>query len=126
MSPLKSKTRRVVFNALLDAAVTGFFLTLVAGIFLVSVREWLMLIARKKVAELRESPPTWLPDFAVAESKPLHAASLIALSLALLREISGESKVDRIQQQCSCTEHSREQAYVRASEERFNGINRCC
>ncbi len=139
---LKSKTSRIVFNAWLDAGVTAFFLALVAGIFLISVREWLLLLARKKLAELRETPPTWLPDYAVAEAKPLATASLIALGFALLRELSGEAKVDRLQQQCACVEPSslrlnvdatqpkpcltREQAYVRAAEERFEGINRCC
>ena len=91
---------------------------------------------------MRETPPTWLPDYAVAEAKPLATASLIALGFALLRELSGEAKVDRLQQQCACAEPSglrlnvddtqpkpcltREQAYVRAAEERFEGINRCC
>ena len=139
---LKSKSSRLVFNAWLDAGVTAFFLVLVAAIFLISLREWLLLLARKKLSELRETPPTWLPDYAVAESKPLATASLIALGFALLRELSGEAKVDRLEQQCACTEPSslrlnvddtptkpcltREQAYVRAAEERFEGINRCC
>jgi len=142
MVPLKSKTNRVVFNALLDAAVTAFFLALVAGIFLISLREWILLLARKKLAILRESEPTWLPDYAVAEAKPLRAAGVVTLGLALLREVSGEARVDRLQQQCACAEprsvrlnvsddsrpacKSREQAYVRAAEERFEGINRCC
>ena len=134
-----------VFNLRLDAAVTAFFLALVAGIFLISVREWILLIARRKIAELHETPPTWLPDYAVAEANPLRAASLLVLGFALLREISGEARVDRLQQQCACAEPARlrlnvseanaapaqpcltrEQAYVRAAEERFTGINRCC
>ena len=139
---LQTKTSRVVFNAWLDAGVTAFFLALVAAIFLISLREWLLLLARKKLAELRETPPTWLPDYAVAEAKPLATASLITLGCALLRELSGEAKVDRLQQQCACAGPSRlrlnvddtstkpcltrEQAYVRAAEERFEGINRCC
>jgi len=130
------------FNLTLDAFVTAFFLALVAAIFLISLREWILLLARKKLAVLHETEPTWLPDYALAEAKPLHAASVIALGLALLREISGEAKVDRLQQQCACAETSRvrlnvdegkpavcmtrEQAYVRATEERFSGINRCC
>jgi hypothetical protein len=115
------------FNLTLDAAVTAFFLALVVGIFLISLREWILLFARKKLAVLRETEPTWLPDYAVAEAKPLHALSLFALGLALLREISGEAKVDRAEHHhCACTEGTREQAYLRAAEERFNGINRCC
>ena len=128
-------------NARLNAAVTAFFLALVIGIFLMSAREWILLAARKKLAVLRETEPTWLPEYAIAETRPLHAASIIALAFALVREISGEAKVDRLEQQCACNEPrvrlnisdsaraaclTREQAYVQAAEERFNGINRCC
>ena len=134
--------RAQVFNNRLDAAVTAFFLALVIGIFLISLREWILLLAQRKLAVLRETEPTWLPDYAIAETKPLHVASLIALSYALLRELSGEAKVDRLHQQCACAKSgqlrlnvneraqtgcvTREEAYVRAAEERFNGINRCC
>jgi carbon starvation protein len=126
-------TRAQVFNNRLDAVITAFFLALVISIFLISVREWILLLARKKLAVLRETEPTWLPDYAVAEAKPLHAASIIALGLALLREISGEAKVDRaeqLQQHTACAHHdhgsSREQAYLQTTEERYKGINRCC
>ncbi len=124
---------KLSFNLTLDAVVTAFFLTLVVAIFLISVREWILLLARKKLAVLHETEPTWLPDYAVAEAKPLHAASLLALGLALLREISGEAKVDRaeqLQQHTACAhghhESSREAAYLRTTEERYKGINRCC
>ncbi|HWN95587.1 MAG TPA: carbon starvation CstA family protein [Methylomirabilota bacterium] len=132
---------RQVRNFYLDAAVTAFFLVLVVAIFLMSAREWILLAARKRIAVLHETEPTWLPDYALAEAKPLHAASIIALALALVREISGEAKIDRLQQQCVCHEPrlrlnvtdspraaclTREQAYMRAAEERFEGINRCC
>jgi carbon starvation protein len=121
-----TQLKKQSFNLTLDAFVTAFFLALVAGIFLISAREWVLLVARKKLAELRESPPTWLPDYAIAEARPLHGASAIALALALLRELSGEAKVDRAQQHCACNHESRERAYLQAAEERFNGINRCC
>ena len=64
---LISQAAKQLGNARLDAVVTGFFLTLVVGIFLISVREWLLLLARKKAAEPRETPPTWLSDYTVAE-----------------------------------------------------------
>jgi hypothetical protein len=35
-------------NLKLDAAVTAFFLSLVIGIFLISVREWILLLAREE------------------------------------------------------------------------------
>jgi hypothetical protein len=113
------------FNLKLDAGVTALFLALVVGIFLISLREWVLLFARKKIAVLRETEPTWLPDYALAEARPLHVASIVALGLALLREISGEAKVDRAQQS-QCQHATREHAYLHAAEERFNGIHRCC
>jgi carbon starvation protein len=119
-------TIRQMINLRLDAAVTAFFLVLVVAIFFISVWEWILLLARKKLAVLRETEPTWLPDYAIAEARPLHAAGLLALSLALLREISGEAKVDRAQQHCACEHKSREKAYLHTAEERYNGINRCC
>ncbi|HTD66169.1 MAG TPA: carbon starvation CstA family protein, partial [Candidatus Limnocylindria bacterium] len=48
------------FNLTLDAFVTAFFLALVAAIFLISLREWILLLARKKLAVLHETEPTWL------------------------------------------------------------------
>ena len=130
------------FNNLLDAVVAGTFLCLVVLIVVLSVFEWLMLVARKRAARLTETKAVWLPDYAMTEANPLRAATLIALGFALLRELSGEAKADRIRQECTSVEGSRvtlnvsaaqassgltrEQAYVRATEERFNGINRCC
>jgi carbon starvation protein len=134
---------RQQFNLRLNAAVTTFFLALVAGIFLIGLREWILLLARKKLAVLRETDPTWLPDYAIAETKSLHVAGTAALAFALVREISGEANVDRAQQQCACVTPeqfrinvvdktqeppciTRAEAYQRAAEERYNGINRCC
>jgi len=130
------------FNNKLDAVVTGFFLALVVGIFLISAREWVLLIARKKAAEPRETPPTWLPDYAVAEAKPFKLFSLLALAAALLKELSGEAAVDRAQQhRLFCREElqvdllgggleqrslSRGEAYAASAEHRFNQPNRCC
>ena len=137
-----SQTARQRGNAQLNAVVTGFFLSLVAGIFIISLREWVLLIARKKAAELRETPPTWLPDYAVVEARPFKLFSFLALSMALLKELSGEAAVDRAQQhRASCVETmevdllggglkptplSRGEAYAVAAEERFQGPNRCC
>ena len=49
------------------------------------------------MSELRESNPVWLPEYAIAESKPLHALSLIALLFALARHLSGETELERAQ-----------------------------
>src|SRR5206468_5135643 len=63
--------RTLRFNNLLDACVAAVFLVLVVLIVAISVREWILLLARRKLAQLRESEPVWLPEFAVAEGKPL-------------------------------------------------------
>ena len=129
------------FNLKLNAAVTAFFLALVVGIFLISLREWVLLLARKKLVELRETPPTWLPDYVVAEARPLRVLSLLALAVSLAKELSGEAAVDRTQQQhATCgrlkvdlldgglnrTPLSRGQAYAKAVAHRFDKPNRCC
>ncbi len=137
--------RSQIFNNRLDAFVTGFFLFLVSAIVLISVREWILLLARKKLAELRETPPTWLPDYALAEGRPLHVFSILTLGFALAKELSGEAALDRAERQpVSACAHlapdlqpapeangaspgeRRHQLYAELTEKRYNGINRCC
>ena len=146
------KTNRVLhFNMMLDAVVTTGFLVMVSIILLMCIREWILLIARKKLAQLQESAPVWLPAYAVAEGKPLNLFGLFALGLAMLREVSGEAAIDRAQQASTvCTPMieagqparriqvdlmageitrepiSRSDAYVQAAEARFQEPNRCC
>ena len=138
-----SQARKQYGNALLDAGVTGFFLTLVISIFLISLREWILLLARKKVAELRETPPTWLPAYAAAEAGTLKVFSLFALVVGLAKEISGEAAVERAERMitaCDCAttvnllgekrdSHepmSKVDTYNDVLERRYNGVNRCC
>jgi carbon starvation protein len=120
-------TNRVLhFNNLLDATVTAVFLALVAAVALLSLREWILLLARRKLAVLRESEPTWLPDYAIAEARPMHLVSLLALGVALAKELSGQSHLERAQA-CACHhEKSTGEVYCEATEDRFNGIRRCC
>ena len=147
LAQLKRQGDRLVFNYLLDAFVAGIFLVLVVLIVAISAREWILLFARKRVAILRESEPVWLPDYAVAEGRPLRILSLLALAFALARELSGEAALDRAQQtaracDCGLPEHltvslsgeqqastppaTRKLLYVQTVEKRFAGINRCC
>jgi carbon starvation protein len=118
------------FNNLLDAAVAGIFLMLVTAIIFLSVREWILLLTRRKPAMLHETEPVWLPDYALAEGKPLHIAGTAALALALAKEWSGESHLERAQQQaqavCTCHPANAQQIYVEVTEQRFNGVRRCC
>ena len=138
-------TNRVLhFNNVLDAVVAAAFLVLVTGIVAISVREWVLLLARRKLAVLRETQPAWLPDYAVAESKPLRVAGILALTLALGKELSGEAHMERVQEaarQCRCWEAGQEPAvgqvapgdrkarqalYLRVTEKRHRGITQCC
>jgi carbon starvation protein len=138
------QTNRVLcFNNLLDAVMAGAFLVLLTAIVWLSIREWLLLLGRRKLAELRESAPVWLPEYALAEAKPLQVASVVALGFALAKELSGEAHLERAQQQATnltCRfEHdglsrddtatggqTEEQRYLEVTERRFNGVRRCC
>jgi carbon starvation protein len=131
------------FNNLLDAVVAGIFLALVTVIVLLSLREWFLLLSRRKPAILHEMEPVWLPDYAVVEGGRRFSgvAGTAALALALAKEWSGESHLERAHQ-CECgrvcenAEVSRpcvrssnqtvQQVYVEATEQRFNGVRRCC
>ena len=128
------------FNNILDALVAAVFLALVALIALLSAREWLLLLARRKLVQLRETEPVWLPHYAVAESKPAALASLLALGLGLAKELSGEAHMERCQQKaevCDClapgesdltkmTQQEKTRIYLEATEKRFHGVTRCC
>jgi hypothetical protein len=125
--------RTLQFNNFLDAAVAGIFLALVTAIVLLSLREWFLLLSRRKPAVLHETEPVWLPDYAVVEGgrKFSGAAGTAALALALAKEWSGESHLERAQQMqvqavCKCHAASAQQIYVEATEQRFNGVRRCC
>ena len=83
------------FNTLLDAVVTSAFVMMVLVIFALSARDWVLLLARRKIARLRESQPVWLPEYAITEADPLRVFSLLALSLALVKELSGQAALDR-------------------------------
>lgn len=65
-----ARLARQAFNLTLDAYVAIGFLALVAIVVGISVREWLLLLTRRKPARLHESEPVWLPDYAVVEGRP--------------------------------------------------------
>jgi carbon starvation protein len=121
------------FNFYLDAVVAGAFMVMVAMIFAISVNEWLKLIGRKRAADLRETPPSWLPDYAIAEGRPTNVLSYIAILFGLAKELSGEADVNRAraqESQCACTapheKKSEAQLYVSTTEARYKSIRRCC
>jgi carbon starvation protein len=136
------RTNRVLrFNALLDAVVAGVFLLLVSAIVLLSIREWRLLLTRRKPAVLKESEPVWLPEYALTQPRSVGAAGLLALGLALGRELSGEAHMARARETEELCRHprdhqdretglrspkTREQLYLEMTEHRFKGVRRCC
>jgi carbon starvation protein len=123
------KNRSLLFNNLLDAVVTGTFLMLVSVIVLLSLREWFLLLSKRKVAVLHEAEPVWLPDYALKESGPnlRTAAGAAAIALGLAKELSGETQFERAKQAaCACEQHSDPNVFKQVTEERFNGVRRCC
>ena len=125
------------FNNLLDAAVAGTFLLLVTAIVIMSLREWFLLLSRRKPAVLHETAPVWLPDYALKECGPdlRSVAGAAALAFTLAKELSGESQLERARQQAAageCNMHAQvplksdDQIYVETTGDRFNGVRRCC
>jgi len=121
--------RMLEFNNRLDAAVAGTFLVLVTAIIFLSGREWILLLTRRKPAVLHETEPVWLPDYALKETGPNFStiAGAAAIALALAKELSGESHFERARQQtCECEQKHAAKIYVQTTEQRFNGVRRCC
>jgi len=117
------------FNNLLDAMVAGIFLVLVSAIVVLSLCEWMLLLSRRKPAILHETEPVYLPDYAVREAGTnLGAiAGAAAITLGLAKELSGESHFERAKlQDCARTQHSDAKFFVQSTEQRFNGVRRCC
>jgi carbon starvation protein len=117
------------FNALLDAAVTAVFLVMILGIVTISVREWIRLLAKPGTSALTETPPVWLPEYAVAESRPPGFQNVILLALLLAREVSGQAAIERAQERpCGCSGNKPPpvRAYLEVAQKRFDGVNRCC
>ena len=134
---LKTATR-LHTNQMIDAFVTGTFLALVSTIIVLSLWEWWLLLSRRKAARLHESEPVWLPEYAVKEGGAdlRTAAGTAALALGLAKELSGEAALERARQAevvCVCEpKHDAavlktdEERYVAMTEQRFNGVTRCC
>jgi carbon starvation protein len=123
------KNRALYFNNHLDAGVAIMFLVLVSIIVLISVREWMLLLSRRKAAVLHESEPVWLPDYAIKEpgANLRTAAGAAAIAFGLAKELSGETQFERARQEiCHCEKPSDQKVFQQVTEERFNGVRRCC
>jgi hypothetical protein len=130
---------RLYNNQVLDAVVAGVFLVLVSIITLLSIRDWALLLKGRKPASLRETAPVWLPEHALIEPRTVPVAGMVALGLALARELSGEAQLERaVAQHKTCVYGlatdpaagaagiARGKLFAELTEEKFNGIRRCC
>jgi carbon starvation protein len=93
-------TRALIFNSRLDAAVAAIFLVLVVAILVVSAREWVLVLARRKPAVLHETPPVWLTKTVIESEQRRHGWRLgpaVIIAGALVRELSGEAAAARSQ-----------------------------
>ena len=137
-------------NNRVDAVVTGFFLGMVGLVLVLSVREWWLVISRRKPARLRETEPVWLPDYKLAPSGGAGVAGLVAIGFTLAREITGEADYLRAKERAishcaSCPPdaisgraaavdghpgrpNSKDDAelWVRTLDERYRNVRRCC
>jgi carbon starvation protein len=121
--------RKQIFNNLVDACVAGTFLVLVSVVVLISLREWFLLLSKRKPATLHETEPVWLPDYALKESGPnlRSAAGAAAIALGLAKELSGETQFERAKQNvCACEQHSDQKIFAQVTDEKFKGVRRCC
>jgi carbon starvation protein len=125
--------RTLRFNNTVDAWVTGIFLTLVASIVVLSIAEWLRLVARSKAATLSETETVWLPASALEPARALNVFGIAALGFTLIKELSGQSAIDREQrlaETCNCAEaqtfRGRQNVFLTATDRRYRGVNRCC
>ncbi len=132
--------RTVRFNSTVDAYVTGIFIVFVSCIVVLSIYEWLRLLAASKAATTSETEPVWLPADAVSEPRPLPAMGIAVLGFTLLKELSGEGAIDRAQAlaaACDCvksgepdtaqvTKNRRRNAFLTTTEHRYTSVNRCC
>ncbi len=123
------------FNARVNTALSASLVGLVLLITGLSVREWVLLIARKRLAELYESEPVWLPAYETVQEKPLRLWGFFALAFALARELSGEAALERaradappasVASEAACDCADAQQTYVAFTTRRFNGVKRCC
>lgn len=131
--------RMLVFNNELDAVVAGVFLLLLTAIVLLSARAWFLLLRGVIPPVLYETPPVWLPDYAVTEPSAGKLSAVLPLVVALAREVSGEAHIEREARSASHCHHpadiaespdraerSHGETYAAALKHRYNGISRCC
>jgi hypothetical protein len=128
-------------------------MVLVLLIAALSAREWILLLTNRRRAVLHESTPVWLPDYAVADGQTRHRLGLLAVAVALARELSGEAELERARDpapRCACDPapqptpglragasalgagndrhdpRADRELFARVLERRYSTLRRCC
>ncbi len=122
------------FNNVLDAWVAGMLLILVTLVVSATAQQCLLLLNRRRSVDLREEPAIYLaPEQLRASGSPLSLLGAAAFGLALLKELCGQSAIDRAQQAasvCQCepgpSRLSRGNVYLSSTKHRYKGIRNCC
>ncbi len=140
---LKS-VQTAVFNNLVDAWVTAIFLGLVGAIVAISIAEWMRLLGGSRSPQTSETEPVWLPASALDPARPATAFGAAALAFTMIRELSGQSAIDRaiarhtaqpivvegrrnvLLSEQPAPGGARTEAYLAALELRYSRISRCC
>lgn len=128
------RLRVLRFNHQLDAVVAATFLALLAVIVVMSIREWVRLLARKRLADLCETPAVWLPAEVLGCRRGLGWLGFLALACGLAHELSGEADLARAEKLAregpGGERHGagldRHQLYLSVTEQRYRNVRRCC
>ena len=123
--------RHIITNMNLNAGVAGIFLFLVGAIILTSAWRWFELWTGRSLLDLKETPPIWLPESVLAGEKiPIlgKMSALILIGFGLLRQLSGEAKLERAEKAHVCRAHppsSKGELWAELEDQRFKNP-RCC
>jgi len=139
LSPSKTQElARTIFNLRVDAIVAGFFLLLITAIVVVSISQWVKVLAKREPSSLSETPPVWLSNTELAEPdqrgllRRIQAALLVILGLLPAHGKRTLSAYGHVQQGPSIaspatplSRHEQGQLWAARETERFKRP-RCC
>lgn len=128
-----SQTKQLIFNAYLNATISGIFITLVAAILVASLVRWLQLVKGIVKHPLAEEPAVWLPEAVIAERKGVFSGwfGLVFFGLTLSKQLTGQTDfenltINKAKMDCSChPSDGKSQNWAEFQEKRFSNP-RCC
>jgi carbon starvation protein len=126
----KSVAAKKASNALVNTAVAGSFLVLVAAIVLISAWRWFNLLRGNRPMDLKETEPVWLPESALAPRRASTWAGwllgAIAIFFGLARQLTGTPVPEKPTQHVACSAKAQDgKEWAEHQEKRFRSP-RCC